>query len=507
MTMRHASKRIVTTLMAAFLGVTAAAQEAPVETNTTQESLQPVTATSRDAVQSRLAALKAIALKAAEALPEGDSRVLRAVVMEWTGKVQWRSSTTSAWKRAAKDDILEPGAMIRTGLRSWMMLRVGINSHVFVDGSSRVVLPEIAHAGDTLRTTVQVERGRADINVGHVGLTNDFSVLTPSGALAVRGTGLAVAHDALKGTRIFGARTNAMNSIAMRYYGKKATNLLSGEAMSTQRTPDPAAAEALEASGPPPLMATEAQDREDAPDMLTQAVSNTDPVNQSTRILLAEQQETINEEILEETLGDPFEQVGFDWYFGPDGVVLPEDQGAVATALYWDMKLQEVPPHVDPYNPGGHRIASAFEGALFAHTGWRDPERTQFVHGSSDGGEYLLIPWGTPLPTGARPLPETYESILEYGDANWSGQPFTGPDDLRTMLAFVNEFCMTTFDGNGNQIEVCRQSFANAMNWLIYNDMQPPGYVPGLTPYGQGLQNPGGGQVAIPAGSDCPWCP
>ncbi|MCH2141328.1 MAG: FecR family protein, partial [Phycisphaerales bacterium] len=189
--------------MAAFLGVTAAAQEAPVETNTTQESLQPVTATSRDAVQSRLAALKAIALKAAEALPEGDSRVLRAVVMEWTGKVQWRSSTTSAWKRAAKDDILEPGAMIRTGLRSWMMLRVGINSHVFVDGSSRVVLPEIAHAGDTLRTTVQVERGRADINVGHVGLTNDFSVLTPSGALAVRGTGLAVAHDALKGTRIF----------------------------------------------------------------------------------------------------------------------------------------------------------------------------------------------------------------------------------------------------------------------------------------------------------------
>ena len=71
MTMRHASKRIVTTLMAAFLGVTAAAQEAPVETNTTQESLQPVTATSRDAVQSRLAALKAIALKAAEALPEG----------------------------------------------------------------------------------------------------------------------------------------------------------------------------------------------------------------------------------------------------------------------------------------------------------------------------------------------------------------------------------------------------------------------------------------------------
>jgi len=505
MNMKPAMTQLAAILLATLSGV-ATAQDAPVETATTQASLEPASAATLDTVQARLAALKAIALKAAEALPEGESRVLRAVVMEFTGKVQWRATTEDAWKKASKDDILKPGAMIRTGLRSWMMLRVGVNAHVFVDGSSRVVLPQIAHAGDTLSTTIQVQRGRADVNVGHVGLTNDFSVLTPSGALAVRGTGMAVSHDALNGTRVFGARTNAMNAIAMRYYGKKASNLLSGKAMSTQKTPDPAVAEAMETSGPPPLVATEAQDREDRPDQISQGVSGADPVNQSTRILLAEQQEAISEEILEEELGDPFEQVGFVDYFGSDGVVLPEDRGAVATALYWDMKLQTVPAHVDPYDQGGHRIASVFEGGLFASTGWRDPSRAQYVHTGADGHTYLYIPWGEPLPTGARPLPEAYESILEFGDANWSGQPFTSESDLRTMLTFVNEFCVTTFDGDGNKIEVCRQAFANAMNYLIYNDYQSP-YGPGLTPYGMGLQQPTGNALAMPGDGDCPWCP
>ena len=73
------------------------------------------------------------------------------------------------------------------------------------------------------------------------------------------------------------------------------------------------------------------------------------------------------------------------------------------------------------------------------------------------------------------------------------------------MLTFVNEFCVTTFDGDGNKIEVCRQAFANAMNAIIYNDI----YQPGLTPYGQGLQDPYGGGTQEFAGEnvDCPWCP
>ena len=508
MTMPHARCTMTGLILSLAFGAFAAADgDAPIETATTQQSLQPTAPSSRQAVQSRLAALKKIALEAAKALPEGETKVLRAVVMEFAGRVQWRQETTGKWKVAAKDDILKPGAMIRTGLRSWMMLRIGVNANVLIDSGSRISLPQIVQAGETLKTTVQVQRGRADVEVGHVGLTNDFSVLTPSGALAVRGTGLAVSHNALQGTQVFGARSNAMNAIAMKYYGSKVAHMMSGEAMSTQQAPDPAVAEAFETAGPAPLTATESQDRQDAPDQTSQAVSNSNPINQSVRNLLAEQQEAINEEILEEEFGDPFIQDGFAWYVGPNGVVLPEDMGAVATGLYWDMKLQYVPTHVDPYDPGGHRIASVFEHDLFASTGFYDPERAQFIHGSAEQGWYLDVPWGTELPTGDRPLPNTYESILEYGDAQWSGHPFTSEDDLRTMLTFVNEFCITTFDGDGNKIEVCRQAFANAMNALIYNDMQPPGYQPGLTPYGQGLQDPYGGQSGFVSGDDCPWCP
>ncbi|MDG2478192.1 MAG: FecR domain-containing protein [Phycisphaerales bacterium] len=506
MTMQHARFTLISLCVSMTLGgFAAAADDAPTTTQTVQQSIAPTVPLTRRAVQERLAELKKIAIEAAKALPEGETKVLRAVVMEMAGKVQWRQESTGKWKLAAKDDILKPGAMIRTGLRSWMMLRIGINANVLIDSGSRISLPQIVQAGDTLRTAVQVNRGRADVEVGHVGLTNDFSVLTPSGALAVRGTGLAVAHNALQGTQVFGARTNAMNAIAMKYYGSKVANMLSGEAVSTQAAPNPAVAAALDTVGPAPLNASEAQDQQDAPDQTSQAVSNSDPINGAVRELLAEQQEAINDEILEEEFGDPFLQDGFAWYVGPGGVVLPEDRGAVATGLYWDMKLQYVPHHVDPYNADGHRIASVFEHDLFASTGFFDPEREQFIHGSAEQGYYLDVPWGTELPTGDRPLPETYQALLDFGDAQWSGQPFTSEDDLRTMLTFVNEFCVTTFDGDGNKIEVCRQAFANAMNAIIYNDV----YQPGLTPYGQGLQDPYGGGTQEFAGetADCPWCP
>ncbi|MCP4759777.1 MAG: FecR domain-containing protein [Planctomycetes bacterium] len=488
------------------LGLWAGAQEPPVETTTVGESLRPVAVTNKDAIQARLAALKKIALKAAEVLPENETRILRAVIMEFTGKVQWRTDEKAKWKKAAKDDILTPGAMVRTGLHSWMMLRVGINSHVFVDSGSRVTLPQITHAGDTLKTMVQVNRGRADIEVGQVGLTNDFSVLTPSGALAVRGTGMAVGHSALQGTQVFGARTNAMNAIAMRYYGSKVAHMMSGGAVSTQKTPDPAVAGAMESSGPAPLQATESQDQQDAPDQTTQAVSNANPINQSVRILLADQQEAIADEIYEEEFGDPFIQDGFAWYFPPNGVVLSEDMGSVATALYWDMSLKDVGP-LDPYNPAGHRVAAIFESGLFNTTGFHDSSRIEYIHEGQDGHEYMFIPFGVDLPNGDSPIPGTYAAILNYGDAEWTGQPFTGDTELRTMMTFVNEFCVTTFNGDGERIEVCREAFANAMNEVLYNEYQSPGQHPRLTPYGQSLQHGPADTYELPEGGDCAWCP
>jgi hypothetical protein len=320
---------------------------------------------------------------------------------------------------------------------------------------------------------------------------------------------MAVSHSALKGTQIFGARTNAMGAIAMKYYGSKVSHVMSGDAISTQRSPDPAAAEAFETAGPAPLLATESQDRQDAPDQTTQAVSGGDAVNQSVRVLLADQQQAIEEDPPVPPLPDPFLQDGFSWYVGPNGVVLPEDMGAVATALYWDMKLRYVPPHVDPYDSGGHRVASLFEGGLFHATrfqdsegnwqdGWFDPQRQQFIEDLGYGenaGPYLIIPFGTELPTGEGALATTYQLIIDYGDATWEDSPYTTGEELNTMLTFVDGFCVSTFGGDSEHIVMCRNAFASAMNYMLYNDYFG---IPGLTPYGQGLQNPYGGQLEIP---------
>ncbi len=506
---------LIATLAIAPVSMTIAQDNAPIETNTTQQSLAPAPGLQGKGAQKRLEMLKKVALESVKPLEKDEVKVLRAVIMDVTGRVQWRANSKAPWKKATKDDIIQPGAIIRTGLRSWMLLRVGLNANILIDSGSRVSLPQMVHAGDVLRTAIQVNRGRADLQVGQVGLTNDFSVLTPSGALAVRGTGMAVSHSALKGTQVVGARTNAMNAIAMKYYGSKVQHLMSGSAMSTQSAPDPAAAEAFQTAGPPPLIAAEAQDLQDAPDQTTQAISNSDPINQSTRILLADQQESAQEEIIDDILPpvDVFDLAGSSWYFDHEhggvnpiteqlfsnGVLIPEDRGAVATGLYWDFKLETVPTHVDPYNPHGHRIAANFENGLYTETGFYDPSREQYLH-EHDGTMVLHVPWGVPLPTGGTSLATTYQNILDYGHAHWSGQPFTGSQDLQAMAASINTFCMQTFDGNGEQIEVCRAAFAQAIDGLLYNEQQ------GLTPYGYGLQDPTYGDN-VEYGDDCPFCP
>lgn len=503
-------------LVSCLAGLAVGQDDAPLETNTTTQSLEPVTPDALTPVQERLAILKQLAIEATRPLPEGEQKDLRAVVLQTNGRVQWRPSSDASWARATVDHVLSPGCLIRTGVKSWMLLRVGVNSHVFVDSSSRVTLPQMVHAGSVLTTTVQVNRGRADIQVKDVGLTNDFSVLTPSGALAVRGTGMAVGHNALTGTRVFGARTNAMNAIAMRYYGQKMSQMLSGDAVSTQRAPNPAVARAMQTSGPAPLSATESQDRKDAPDRVTQAVSNANPMNQTARLLLAEQQSAINEELLNENL--VLSLPGWNWYFngtseGPEGQIPigvdGYDQGAVATAIYWDFAL---PTGINGIEH--QRIAATFENALFAANNWYDPQRAQYLQSGSEG-EYLAVPYGVELPTNATDLGTAYAGIIETGFNAWDGQPFysdnTGSPELQSMLSSMNEFCQLTFGDNGEATTTCRMVFADALNHLIYADQQYPGYGPALTPYGEYLQYPDGSgntySYNTGEGDDCPTCP
>lgn len=170
------------------------------------------------------------------------------------GRVQWRADEKHAWNTAAVDDLLAPGSRIRSGRESSMTLRVGHNATVMIGSHTRLALPMVLHEGETLRTVVEVSRGRADIKVDRVGLTNDFSVVTPSGTLAVRGTGFAVDYGGFEGMRIEAARFNEIASIEVRYFLSRFALAISARAVTSDRHPNPAVHQLFHSFGPPRVL-------------------------------------------------------------------------------------------------------------------------------------------------------------------------------------------------------------------------------------------------------------
>ena len=175
----------------------------------------------------------------------GALQELRALIMEVNGVAQWRADEEGAWRDAKVNDVLRPGAEIRTGLRSSVALRVGRNSTVLVDRSTRLSLPVIVRDGETLRTRTGLLRGRADFKVDVIGLTNDYEVLTPTTTLTVRGTGFAVGWGALAGVdvRVLSADVLAVEA---RYLLRQLRYLLATRAVSREGRPDPVVAALFE---------------------------------------------------------------------------------------------------------------------------------------------------------------------------------------------------------------------------------------------------------------------
>ncbi|MFM8731306.1 MAG: FecR domain-containing protein, partial [Phycisphaerales bacterium] len=187
------------------------------------------------------AAAPAAPAAAGQAAPAAaaDAQALKALFIEVNGKVQWRSGADQPWQNAKVDDVVTPGAEVRTGLKSFAALRVGDNATALIDAGTMFQMPSVVKDGDTLRTTVSVKSGRADFKVDKVGLTNDFKVVTPSTTLAVRGTEFAVASGALKNVEVLGARRNTINAIELKYALNNTTVRMSGAAASNSNLKQP----------------------------------------------------------------------------------------------------------------------------------------------------------------------------------------------------------------------------------------------------------------------------
>jgi hypothetical protein len=158
--------------------------------------------------------------KKVEPLPKGEVKVLKAIVIEVEGAAQARDKPDAKWKKLKVNDVLAPGALIRTGRKSHVALRVGMNATVLVERQTRVAIPEIVQDGDTLRTRVSMEFGKADVKVDRIGLRNDFGVATPTATLAVRGTVFRITWDAVVGFKAVGVVGNRIVAIEVKYLNK-----------------------------------------------------------------------------------------------------------------------------------------------------------------------------------------------------------------------------------------------------------------------------------------------
>ncbi|MHC4930677.1 MAG: FecR domain-containing protein [Planctomycetota bacterium] len=173
------------------------------------------------------------------ALPASQVKVLKAIVMEVRGVAQARKTSKAKWVKLKVHDTLEPGAVVRTGRKSRVALRVGMNASILIERQSRVAIPQIIQSGQVLKTRVSMSFGKADVRVDRVGLDNDFEVSTPTATLAVRGTAWRLWWDAVKGARAEGVPGNKLRAIELRYL-EKVHVLLSGPATSSEKFPLPA---------------------------------------------------------------------------------------------------------------------------------------------------------------------------------------------------------------------------------------------------------------------------
>jgi hypothetical protein len=212
-------------------------------------------------------------------------------------------------------------------------------------------------------------------------------------------------------------------------------------------------------------------DKQDAASATTEAVSGSNAVQNSTRTLVAAQQESNAEDAVEELpLPPDYPQNldGWDTYF--QQVVPPEDDGQLAATIYFDLRLAEY-QDADGNVMTARRVPAHFENGLHSLTGWSDPSREEYLTTYNDQ-TYLNVPWGAALPdSDSSTLGEAYGSIIAYGDAIDEENDYyeATSDDLNHLLANMNEFCILTFTADGDSVAACRLAWASALNTYLYN--------------------------------------
>jgi hypothetical protein len=133
------------------------------------------------------------------------------------GNAEVRSAPDAQWMAMKAGDALPLGSQIRTGLRSSVTMNVGPNAEVTVKSLTIMMVSDlVADDANTLRTRLALKYGRLKFDVRHVGFKNDFQVATPTGVMAVKGTGgWVITFDGRP--MIMGVDTNGFQAILQQF--------------------------------------------------------------------------------------------------------------------------------------------------------------------------------------------------------------------------------------------------------------------------------------------------
>jgi hypothetical protein len=153
---------------------------------------------------------------------------MKVTVTAATGKVEARKGPADKWVMVQSGDVLAKGSQLRTGLRSAITMNVGPNAEVTVRSLTIMMIDDLVVSSDaeTLRTRLAMKYGTMKFDVRHIGFKNDFRVATPTGVMAVKGTGgWVITFDGKP--MIMGVDTNGFESILKEFNDGK-TSFLSG---------------------------------------------------------------------------------------------------------------------------------------------------------------------------------------------------------------------------------------------------------------------------------------
>jgi hypothetical protein len=126
-----------------------------------------------------------------------------ATVASVSGRAQKLQAGQEKWQDIVAGDLLDNHTVIRTGLRSRVVLKFQDRAEVVIEDATKVGISEFLQTGKQVRAEVGLKYGSIHVDVPKQNGPTDFSVSTPVATLSIRGTAGEISFSADAGLHLF----------------------------------------------------------------------------------------------------------------------------------------------------------------------------------------------------------------------------------------------------------------------------------------------------------------